>query len=458
MKLIVPELEIDEDSPFSKDLFERESFAEKLTNIIRNVEDNLVISLDANWGEGKSTFIRMWRLHLNKQGIKTVCFDAFKNDYSNDPFLDIAGEVLSFTETEFSGNGEIISSNGQLKSRAVNVGKRLAGWTTKVLVKSATLGFIKDSDIEELQVVAKEISNDTGDLVSNVILDRLNSHEIDKKSIEGFKNSIEDLGTKIREFQDFPLLIIVDELDRCCPSYAVETIEKIKHLFSAKNVVFVLSINNKQLQKSICSVYGEIDSATYLKKFIHLEASLPRQHGYYHGKKNDYLEYSSYLYQALDFPDWLNKDKDDIRRIFACYAEYYNITLRDMERAYTNLSIYYASVNERAINYLPVICFLCIIKVKFKGSFEMLKHDKYTYDKFEKEFSIQNISKSYYRDINPDFFTICFKFFLYSDAEYQIARKNTDFQYMNLGSSSISRKKVIQWYCDQIDAFNVNIA
>ncbi|EKO3839574.1 hypothetical protein NTE14_005354, partial [Vibrio harveyi] len=62
MKLIVPELEINEDSPFSSDLFEREKFAEKLTNLIRNVEDNLVISLDANWGEGKSTFIRMWRL------------------------------------------------------------------------------------------------------------------------------------------------------------------------------------------------------------------------------------------------------------------------------------------------------------------------------------------------------------------------------------------------------------
>ncbi|WP_172562919.1 KAP family P-loop NTPase fold protein [Vibrio furnissii] len=456
MKLIVPELEINEDSPFSSDLFEREKFAEKLTNLIRNVEDNLVISLDANWGEGKSTFIRMWRLHLKNQGIKTVCFDAFKNDYSNDPFLDIAGEVFSFTDTEFSENDEIISSKGQLKSKAVNVGKRLVGWTAKVAVKTATLGAIKDSDIEELQDVAKDISKDSGDLVSNVILDRLNNHEVDKNSIEVFNKNIEDLGTKIRNAQGFPLLIIVDELDRCRPSYAVETIEKIKHLFSAKNVVFVLTINKKQLQESIRSVYGEIDAATYLKKFIHLEASLPRRHGY--NQTNDYLQYSSYLYSALDFPDWLTKNKDDICRIFACYAEYYNLTLRDMERAYTNLAIYYASVSENTINYFPVICFLSIIKVKSTVSFKMLKDGKYTYNEFEEEFSIQNISKDYYRDVYPEYFTTCFKFFLYNDEEYQKEKQSTDLQYMNLGGASISRKKVIPWYCDQIDAFNVNIA
>ena len=51
-------------------------------------------------------------------------------------------------------------------------------------------------------------------------------------------------------------MIVIDELDRCRPSYAVEILEMAKHLFSVDRVVFVLSINRDQLAHSVKVLYG----------------------------------------------------------------------------------------------------------------------------------------------------------------------------------------------------------
>ena len=68
-----------------------------------------------------------------------------------------------------------------------------------------------------------------------------------------------------------PLLFFIDELDRCRPTFAIEMLERIKHLFDVKNMVFVLSIDKKQLEAITAAVYGErIDASEYLRRFIDL--------------------------------------------------------------------------------------------------------------------------------------------------------------------------------------------
>ncbi len=90
MRLTVPPLEISEEDGVSKeDIFKRKQFGERLSNLIQNTEENLVIALHAPWGEGKSTFIKMWCGHLKNKnnGIHTIYFDAFENDHQSSPFL-----------------------------------------------------------------------------------------------------------------------------------------------------------------------------------------------------------------------------------------------------------------------------------------------------------------------------------------------------------------------------------
>jgi tRNA A37 threonylcarbamoyladenosine biosynthesis protein TsaE len=68
MKIYIPEPAIAENEGFSEkaDIFQRKQFGERLENLVRSCQDGIVIALDAQWGEGKSTFIKMWRGHIGQ--------------------------------------------------------------------------------------------------------------------------------------------------------------------------------------------------------------------------------------------------------------------------------------------------------------------------------------------------------------------------------------------------------
>ena len=72
-----------------------------------------------------------------------------------------------------------------------------------------------------------------------------------------------------------PLVFIIDELDRCRPTFAIELLERVKHIFDVPNVVFVLGINRDELSKSVQSIYGHIDADIYLRRFFDMEFMLP---------------------------------------------------------------------------------------------------------------------------------------------------------------------------------------
>ena len=71
-------------------------------------------------------------------------------------------------------------------------------------------------------------------------------------------------------------MLLVDELDRCRPTYAVQILEKMKHLFNVPNIIFVLAVDRNQLGYSIQSMYGQgMDVSGYLRRFIDLDFNLP---------------------------------------------------------------------------------------------------------------------------------------------------------------------------------------
>jgi len=73
-----------------------------------------------------------------------------------------------------------------------------------------------------------------------------------------------------------PLLVMVDELDRCRPSYAVELLEVAKHLFAVRHVVFALAVNRSELEHSVKALYGdEFDAHGYLRRFFDVDFQLP---------------------------------------------------------------------------------------------------------------------------------------------------------------------------------------
>ena len=97
--------------------------------------------------------------------------------------------------------------------------------------------------------------------------------ELVKYSIEKPKNGLRAIA------RDYPAFIFIDELDRCCPTYAVEMLEAIKHIFDVEGLVIVVSTHTEELQHTIKALYGnEFNADNYLRRFFdtkyHLEVNV----------------------------------------------------------------------------------------------------------------------------------------------------------------------------------------
>ncbi|WP_249365868.1 P-loop NTPase fold protein [Pseudoalteromonas sp. NEC-BIFX-2020_002] len=105
----------------------------------------------------------------------------------------------------------------------------------------------------------------------------LKEHDSRGKAIESLKKAVLEwvkVAVNAKELS-FPAFILIDELDRCRPSYAIEMLETIKHIFDIPGVVFVVATDTEQLQHVVKSVYGVgFDARLYLGRFFNSRFSL----------------------------------------------------------------------------------------------------------------------------------------------------------------------------------------
>lgn len=85
MKLVTPSLVVEDIDGFKNDALQRKSFGEALSNLVSRSTDELVVSIDGKWGEGKTTFVKMWQGLLKENGVPSIYIDAFQNDYTGLP-------------------------------------------------------------------------------------------------------------------------------------------------------------------------------------------------------------------------------------------------------------------------------------------------------------------------------------------------------------------------------------
>ena len=72
------------------------------------------------------------------------------------------------------------------------------------------------------------------------------------------------------------VVIIIDELDRCKPTFAIQLLETVKHLFNIRGLVFLFSLDIGALQHCVRKIYGnEFDAIGYLERFFDYNSILP---------------------------------------------------------------------------------------------------------------------------------------------------------------------------------------
>ena len=259
--LRVAELNIGAGSwPCPEDKLGRDKEIENLSPVLLNAQAPLVFALDAPWGGGKTTFIKLWQCFLESESKVSLYLNAWESDFSEDPLL----ALLSTFDTLFAAVDDQ-STAKKAWENAKKCGPGLLKSTAIAATKAATFGGL-DLDKEYEKLVAEITGGLTGSLID--------SFNIQKATLVRFKEQISIALDALPDHQQ-NLIIFVDELDRCRPTYAIEVLERIKHLFDIDRVVFVLAINRDQLSKSLQGVYGpNFDGLHYLKRFIDLDYQL----------------------------------------------------------------------------------------------------------------------------------------------------------------------------------------
>ncbi len=450
MKLHPPIIEIPKDNPYSRDLFGLKEFGDSLATLFKNVEDDIVLCIDAPWGDGKSTFAKMWMADLNMQGKSCIYFDAYEHDYSDDPFVSFCTEIISLAETAFADSDAIQELKEDFKSKAKRVGGKLLYTGTRIGVKALTLGIIKDSDLDALDNIRGDVAESSSAAISNLVGKAFDDYANSKDSLAGFKEKLSKLGTAVRAAQEFPLLLIVDELDRCRPDFALSLIERIKHLFSTKNVCFMLLVNLMQLENYVKAVYGaEVDARNYLHKFFTIATDLPRNRQNSH--ENDCSRYTIRLTQHYGL------ESRDVATILSALFQFYNFSLREMERCFSILALYFSQLPENRLTNSEVVAFLSVIRLRFPEIFSLLATGRLSYHKLLESTGIDNINKTEYSRFSKDWFINILKFLLLSDEEYNELVDNDRARGFQdwLVRYHIAREKVMPFLCSELTRFKV---
>ncbi len=381
MHLFPPRLEIGDHEGFTpdKDIFGRSSIGVGLTNIVTSVTDPLVIAVDSEWGTGKTTFLKMWAGELRKQNIPVIYFDAFEHDYVEDAFTAIAGEIISLA-AEKGGNNP--AAKDFLK-KSMGAAKIVLRSGLKLGIKLGSAGLLEAADLKDF---ASDLAKEASDLEDKYIGELLTKQKQEKQVLQSFRDALAVLPSLLTRSKNSemtaehtPLIIIIDELDRCRPSFSLQVLERIKHFFSVSGVHFVLATHLGQMKNSVSAVYGSgIDSTKYLQKFIQLTLHLVDSNQLPHERSTS--RFIDYLISKMDSAPSFRIDfsRDYLKYIARCS----NLSFRAIERIMSTLAIAAAYRPPEIFCPDPILVGLCVLKVVDPELYALVKSGQQTYQNY----------------------------------------------------------------------------
>ena len=268
----------------TQDEFNRKPIAENIIRLLTSSIDLSPMVIDGGWGTGKTKFCQKLIQLMQEQhrDYRPVYIDAFRSDHSGEPLLALFAKIIKACTPEDTGE----QPSEQRKDLTKEIAKA-AGFVMKTVAKAAVGHVLKqntDDLVEEFQQIMN--GNQDADSLAETVTDAaatIVSYTIDatveallKEQIEAEKN-LETLRACLKRLAAAkPIILFIDELDRCRPDYAVDMLEVIKHVFDVENVKVVLVTNTKQLRAAINHRYGaEVDAHKYLDKFLKYSFALP---------------------------------------------------------------------------------------------------------------------------------------------------------------------------------------
>ena len=328
-------------------------------NLLQNIEKGIAssigtegaytISLNAEFGNGKTTFLEMFKNFIEdekNQDYNVISINAWESDFYKEPVIAILSEFVSHIKEDEVR--KIIETIGKIGINIVNQ-----------FVQAKT-GF-------NLKEVKSSLDNGKN------LLEALNQR----------KEAIKDIKTAFSEYtRDKKLLIIIDELDRARPDHAVHFLEDMKHFFDIENVIFLVAVNRDQIEKTVRCLYGqELDFNGYYRKFFKQEIDLLDPYKEAQRLVNDLIQKTKVKYYKEEGHDLIHRDTRVENSYLSC--KMFNLTLREIE--------YFINIFEKILGsekhiiswmYMDAYSFFICLFIKEREVFNKILNGKFTVNEF----------------------------------------------------------------------------
>lgn len=361
-------------------------------NKIKNIDDELNESFPLCKEETNTLYYNAWEhddydnplipliAHLNTVFKKAILREKLKDESIKELSETLKNWGKAATSLAFRVGGNIIKKKLGLDKIDFNINELLnfkKSDFNKFLELEDKFENIGIDDIEEeLGRLSSKTKEKYLKIKSAVEPELFEDFENFKRIKKEFRKTLKNIS------KDKKLIIFVDELDRCRPLYAIETLEAIKHFFSVPNVVFVLSVDIEQLSHSIATVYGQnMDSEGYLMRFVDMQFKLPDP--------------------SIDiFCDFLNQKKEssfifedkNLICIKSVFKEF-NLSLRDMKKIFLNISLLQQNLDKDIVEDDEAFMFyisLFILKYKDGKAYNLILKTE-----IEKDLELEKYIKKY---------------------------------------------------------------
>lgn len=406
------------------DILNRESFVSQLLQLTESISErktSVSFAIDGVWGCGKSFVLDMFAEQLEQiQSEETltdkyliVRYNCWKYDYYEEPLIAIVSTIIDTI------NKKTKLLHGEQSEKIKGILKAVGA--TLLSISTNTLNTVTGIDLDEIYSVVKS-GIDTG---------KAEYAEMTKYDVYfDFKQTLHSLQDILNEIgEQYTLVFLVDELDRCMPEYAIKVLERLHHLTeNTKNVVSIIAIDKTQLQASVCHIFGFSNANEYLKKFI--QFTIPLDVGKASEKVID--KYADYI--AL-FDKSIIPIKDSIEEFWQTI--FINIGAREQERLIDRAMMVHKLLYTDTKDY----SFMCVemLIVVLTSQYQDIKSFSQWFQKFNK--AVEDG-----KDLPP--FSVFFdkKFEEIPNQQIQHIRNRKVYEYALLPSDSLYGAIACIWY------------
>ena len=339
----------DEKDVWADDCFkDRDDVSRHLDGIVSGQERPLTICLNGEWGSGKTFFLTRFAENYNKRKPegRAIYFNAWQDDFLDDPLLAIISQLQSVVKDSES------TIYASIKNAAVPCLAKIGLSIAKQVAKKVTGVDVNEIELDDLKTK------------SETLFEQYNEMDASRKLLRG---AIAKFAEATWQATEKPLLFIVDELDRCRPTFAIELLERIKHLFCVPHLVFIVGVDLRQLEKSVKAIYGDIDANDYLHRFFDIELRLPVP---------DKLQYVYSLWDEYQLEDVLKRRGVDsgtqscMVDEFAQLIKFRNLTLRQIEKCVRTYALLAMSPARSSCQWAQLTAIGVVLKVTDVDSYQ----------------------------------------------------------------------------------------